>query len=171
MIDAPWSRPSNTWRFAGRLIPGARRVAGPFFSALLAPLLSAFLAASSCCSASTNSPARTSSSNRPALAVLLVVDQMRADYLSRFSSRLSGGLVRLEQEGMVFEEAYQDYANTETASSATNGTIAPPTRRSTASPPVNRSATSMSRRSGSGSRRNRPLRASWRSPARIARPS
>ncbi|PYT09803.1 MAG: hypothetical protein DMF49_01095 [Acidobacteria bacterium] len=47
--------------------------------------------------------------------MLLVVDQMRADYLSRFSSRLSGGLVRLEQEGMVFEEAYQDYANTETA--------------------------------------------------------
>ena len=51
----------------------------------------------------------------PRLAVVLVVDQMRADYLTRFAPHFSGGLARISQDGTVFTNAHQDHAITETA--------------------------------------------------------
>jgi hypothetical protein len=38
-------------------------------------------------------------STRPRLAVVLVVDQMRADYLERYADLYRGGLARLRREG------------------------------------------------------------------------
>jgi predicted AlkP superfamily pyrophosphatase or phosphodiesterase len=51
----------------------------------------------------------------PRLVVVLVVDQMRADYLDRFRGQFTGGLARLLRDGARFTEAYQDHAMTETA--------------------------------------------------------
>lgn len=47
--------------------------------------------------------------------MLIVVDQMRADYYDRFQSRMTGGLKRLYEGGAVFTNAFHDHANTETA--------------------------------------------------------
>lgn len=52
---------------------------------------------------------------RPRLVVLLVVDQMRADYLTRFADLYRGGLDRLRREGAVFTEAHLQHALTYTA--------------------------------------------------------
>ncbi|MCY0988482.1 alkaline phosphatase family protein [Nannocystis sp. ILAH1] len=52
---------------------------------------------------------------RPRLVVLLVVDQMRADYLSRYADLYTGGLHRLRQQGALFEEAHIQHALTFTA--------------------------------------------------------
>jgi predicted AlkP superfamily pyrophosphatase or phosphodiesterase len=51
---------------------------------------------------------------RPKLVVLLVVDQMRADYVDKFQDQWNGGLKRLLQEGAWFREAAYPYAVTET---------------------------------------------------------
>jgi predicted AlkP superfamily pyrophosphatase or phosphodiesterase len=51
---------------------------------------------------------------RPKLVVLLVVDQMRGDYLDKFRNQWSGGLKRLLDEGAWFREAAYPYAATET---------------------------------------------------------
>ncbi|MDZ7363766.1 MAG: alkaline phosphatase family protein [candidate division KSB1 bacterium] len=51
----------------------------------------------------------------PRLAVVIVVDQMRYDYLVRFTGLFSGGLAKLLREGAVFTDAHHDHANTETA--------------------------------------------------------
>ncbi|MBI3873408.1 MAG: alkaline phosphatase family protein [candidate division Zixibacteria bacterium] len=53
--------------------------------------------------------------SRPRLAVVVVVDQMRADYLDRFARLYTGGLARLAQDGVVFDEAYHDHAVTVTS--------------------------------------------------------
>jgi predicted AlkP superfamily pyrophosphatase or phosphodiesterase len=55
-----------------------------------------------------NSPAR------PKLVVVLVVDQMRADYVDKFQGQWTGGLKRLVKEGAWFREAAYPYAATET---------------------------------------------------------
>ena len=52
--------------------------------------------------------------SRPKLVVLLVVDQMRADYIDKFLHQWTGGLRRLVQEGAWFHEAAYPYAATET---------------------------------------------------------
>jgi predicted AlkP superfamily pyrophosphatase or phosphodiesterase len=52
--------------------------------------------------------------NRPKLVVVLVVDQMRADYIDKFQQQWSGGLSRLVREGAVFRDAAYPYAETET---------------------------------------------------------
>ncbi|MGH7673751.1 MAG: alkaline phosphatase family protein, partial [Gemmatimonadales bacterium] len=52
---------------------------------------------------------------RPALVVVITVDQLRPDYLVRYRSQLQGGLARLLERGAVFEHAHQDHAITETA--------------------------------------------------------
>ncbi len=54
-------------------------------------------------------------STRPRLAVVLVVDQMRADYLDRYADLYRGGLARLRREGAVFVEADVQHALTYTA--------------------------------------------------------
>ena len=51
---------------------------------------------------------------RPALVVLLVVDQMRADYIERFNGQWTAGLRRLTTEGAWFRRAAYPYLNTVT---------------------------------------------------------
>ena len=51
----------------------------------------------------------------PRLVVLIAVDQMRADYLTRFASQWTGGFARFYHGGTVFEHGQQDHAATETA--------------------------------------------------------
>lgn len=51
---------------------------------------------------------------RPKLVVLLVVDQMRADYIDKFLPQWTGGLRRLVSEGAWFRDAAYPYAATET---------------------------------------------------------
>jgi predicted AlkP superfamily pyrophosphatase or phosphodiesterase len=53
-------------------------------------------------------------SARPKLVVLLVVDQMRGDYVDKFLHQWTGGLRRLVDEGAWFREAAYPYATTET---------------------------------------------------------
>jgi predicted AlkP superfamily pyrophosphatase or phosphodiesterase len=51
---------------------------------------------------------------KPKLVVLLVVDQMRADYIEKFLPQWTGGLKRLVEEGAWFRDAAYPYAATET---------------------------------------------------------
>jgi predicted AlkP superfamily pyrophosphatase or phosphodiesterase len=55
------------------------------------------------------SPAR-----RPSLVVFITIDQMRADYFTRFGAQLTGGLKRLH-DGASFARGFHDHAITETA--------------------------------------------------------
>ncbi len=58
-----------------------------------------------------NKPERAT---RPKLVVLLVVDQMRGDYVDKFRGQWSGGFARLLKEGAWFRSAAYPYAVTET---------------------------------------------------------
>ncbi len=49
------------------------------------------------------------------LVLVIVVDQMRADYLSRFEDQFRGGLRHLMLKGRIFAEAHQEHACTVTA--------------------------------------------------------
>jgi predicted AlkP superfamily pyrophosphatase or phosphodiesterase len=51
---------------------------------------------------------------RPKLVVLIVVDQMRADYLERFSANFHDGFTRLMKDGAWFTNAAYPYAKTVT---------------------------------------------------------
>lgn len=51
---------------------------------------------------------------RPKLVVILVVDQMRADYVEHFRQQWTGGLSRLVHEGAWFRQAAYPYMNTVT---------------------------------------------------------
>src|SRR5713226_9483809 len=51
---------------------------------------------------------------KPKLIVLLVVDQMRGDYVDKFLGQWTGGLKRLVEEGAWFRDAAFPYAATET---------------------------------------------------------
>ena len=51
---------------------------------------------------------------RPKLVVLLVVDQMRADYLEKYDAKFSYGFVRLMKQGAWFTHAAYPYAKTVT---------------------------------------------------------
>ena len=51
---------------------------------------------------------------KPTLVVLLVVDQMRADYVERFSADWTGGLKRLITQGASFRRAAYPYLSTVT---------------------------------------------------------
>ncbi|HKW32803.1 MAG TPA: alkaline phosphatase family protein [Candidatus Acidoferrum sp.] len=82
-------------------------------SAALLPLFLIFppLAASQ-----TRTPATKSSqsASKPKLVVLLVVDQMRGDYVDKFRFEWTSGLRRLVEEGAWFRDAAYPYAATET---------------------------------------------------------
>ena len=54
---------------------------------------------------------------RPRLVVVIVVDQMRADYIDRFRDRWHGGLRRLVDQGAWLRNAAYPYADTETCPS------------------------------------------------------
>ncbi len=79
---------------------------------VLSPALACAQARPATAGATTTPPAPP---ERPALVVLLVVDQFRADYLQRFGSQLTGGLARLMRDGAQFTDAHHDHAITETA--------------------------------------------------------
>jgi len=65
----------------------------------------------------------------PKLAVIIVVDQMRADYVDTFQADWAGGLKRLVKEGAWFRQAAYPYLTTVTcAGHATIGTGAYPHR-------------------------------------------
>jgi predicted AlkP superfamily pyrophosphatase or phosphodiesterase len=51
---------------------------------------------------------------RPKLVVILVVDQMRADYVEHFRQQWTGGLARLVREGAWFRQAAYPYMTTVT---------------------------------------------------------
>ncbi|HMD43050.1 MAG TPA: alkaline phosphatase family protein [Candidatus Acidoferrum sp.] len=53
-------------------------------------------------------------SAKPKLIVMIVVDQMRADYVDKFHGQWNGGLKRLVEQGAWFREAAYPYAATET---------------------------------------------------------
>src|SRR6202790_4179349 len=53
-------------------------------------------------------------SSKPKLVVILVVDQMRGDYVDKFQHQWTGGLKRLINEGAWFHEAAYPYGATET---------------------------------------------------------
>jgi len=53
--------------------------------------------------------------NPPTLVVFITIDQMRADYIARFKSQLTGGLKFLVNGGAFFKNGFQDHAITETA--------------------------------------------------------
>jgi len=59
-------------------------------------------------------PQQFAGSRGPKLIVLLVADQMRFDYLERYSQRFTGGLKRLTQDGAWFQHAAYPYLNTVT---------------------------------------------------------
>lgn len=56
----------------------------------------------------------TPPSTTPKLVVLIVVDQMRGDYLDRFADDFRGGYKRLREGGIVYTNADLNYASTET---------------------------------------------------------
>ena len=56
------------------------------------------------------------------LVVLIVIDQMRADYLTRFADLYHGGLKRFMEKGAIFTEAHHDHGLPGTA--AGHATIA-----------------------------------------------
>ncbi|MCX6832583.1 MAG: alkaline phosphatase family protein [candidate division Zixibacteria bacterium] len=58
--------------------------------------------------------AQIHASEKPKLAVVIVVDQMRSDYLTREQALLIGGFKRLLDNGFQFTEAYHEHAVTET---------------------------------------------------------
>ena len=58
----------------------------------------------------------------PALAVIIVVDQMRADYVDRFNAEWTGGLKRMVTQGAWFQRAAYPYLTTVTC--AGHATIA-----------------------------------------------
>ena len=57
----------------------------------------------------------SSTGDAPRLIVLVVVDQMRYDYLPRFAAGFSGGFQRLMTEGAVFTNAHLDHYPSVTA--------------------------------------------------------
>jgi hypothetical protein len=59
-------------------------------------------------------PAQTAKPGAPKLVVVLVVDQMRSDYLDRHAAAFTGGFKRLMSEGAWFKEAAYPYLATVT---------------------------------------------------------
>ncbi|MDT8342311.1 MAG: alkaline phosphatase family protein [Longimicrobiales bacterium] len=58
---------------------------------------------------------REAVAERPALVVMVVVDQLRADLLERYAPALDGGFARLNRESLHFTSASHRHASTSTA--------------------------------------------------------
>ena len=80
---------------------------GPRAAALLATL-------AACCLLATRAPRVFADQIPPKLVVMLVVDQMSADYVEDFKGRWTGGLHRLVDRGAWFRKAAYPYMNTVT---------------------------------------------------------
>ena len=81
----------------------------------IATVLIAILLSGHCLVWSQNAPDRITAYKPPRLVVVIVVDQMRPDYLTQFESLYHEGMSRLLHEGARFARAYHDHTNTETA--------------------------------------------------------
>ncbi len=83
---------------------------------LAVSVLGALAGGAVCAQEAPSKPAKTAQqrNGRPKLVVMLVVDQMRGDYVDKFYGQWSGGLKRLVDEGAWFHEAAYPYAATET---------------------------------------------------------
>jgi predicted AlkP superfamily pyrophosphatase or phosphodiesterase len=77
---------------------------------------SVLLAAATVCGQATKAPSakKVTTAAKPKLVVMIVVDQMRADYVDKFQGQWKGGLKRLVEEGAWFRAAAYPYAATET---------------------------------------------------------
>ena len=64
------------------------------------------------CVLAAHAQARKERPPRPKLVVVLVVDQMRADYVERFRQQWTGGLRRLVERGAWFRQAAYPYLGT-----------------------------------------------------------
>lgn len=91
---------------------------------LVAALCAALGASSACRSAGTpatpgndqpSAATPAQSGQRPALMVMIVVDQFREPYLERYGDLFTGGLRRLLDQGRFYTRATHDHALTETA--------------------------------------------------------
>jgi predicted AlkP superfamily pyrophosphatase or phosphodiesterase len=94
---------------------------GKFWTAVFLVLLGCVLPGTAQTSGASGTSARKPAAKpiaaapaRPKLVVLLVVDQMRGDYVDKFQGQWTGGLKRLVNEGAWFREAAYPYAATET---------------------------------------------------------
>lgn len=97
-------------------------------SRFLVVLLAGFIAAS-CASTPRTTPRDPAAQPRTPLVVVLVVDQMRSEYLETLGPRFTGGFRRILDEGAWFRNAAYPYLNTITcAGHATIGTGALPYR-------------------------------------------
>ncbi len=85
------------------------------YSALAGPLLLALLLSNSSAGSVHARRHTPVAQKRPRLAVLIVIDQFRADYLMRFRGFFAGGIKSLLDQGAVFLNAYYDHAITQTA--------------------------------------------------------
>jgi predicted AlkP superfamily pyrophosphatase or phosphodiesterase len=90
-------------------------------SAMLGALSALTLFGAACAPPAAQAPAATNATTslpraaRPALVVMLVVDQFRQSYLDRYGDLFTGGLRRLLDQGRVYTRATHDHAVTETA--------------------------------------------------------
>ena len=83
----------------------------PWMCPLIAPL-----AAILCVLSLKSAPKEKAKPQRPRLAVLLIFDQLRGDYLTRWQKLFAkGGFQRLQQDGTWFQNCHYPYANTVTA--------------------------------------------------------
>jgi hypothetical protein len=83
----------------------------------------AFLAAAAIAVPAAPDAGGAQDTGRPKLVVILVVDQMRADYLDWYAANFTAGFARLKREGAVFANAAYPYLNTITcAGHSTIGT-------------------------------------------------
>ena len=110
-------RPSSTFarmRYARRSFLGLALLVGPSVGACAPRSAPAIVRSTTTPPAPTTGTSPTTDA-RPALIVLITIDQMRADYLDRFGPQLRGGLARLVAGGARFTNAHHDHAITETA--------------------------------------------------------
>jgi hypothetical protein len=87
----------------------------------------ALVALTAALGAAGTAPAAQRPPDQPRLLVIVVIDQMRADYLDRYAKLWEHGLKRIRDEGAIFERGFYPYLNTVTcAGHATIGTGAFP---------------------------------------------
>src|ERR1700739_1477383 len=98
----------------GLRMKSGSRIFAALALAVLAAGLSANYVAAQAPKAGAVAPKKAEKPTRPKLVVLLVVDQMRGDYVDKFRGQWTGGLKRLVEEGAWFRDAAYPYAATET---------------------------------------------------------
>lgn len=90
----------------------ARR--GVFRAWMASAAMLLFVASTACAQGPKAAAMKGAAPRRPKLVVMLVVDQMRGDYVDKFQGEWKGGLKRLMEEGAWFREAAYPYAATGT---------------------------------------------------------